>query len=116
MLERPVKIQRYSAATLVAISGVWQITGLWRFRLSDDILLIALSGSIYLLLAIGLFGRSRFTLFMTIGICGTFAVLPMIQGLPWPWTPLQQLRTTSDLLVIILCTRVLWTVRHHPSI
>ncbi|PLW81011.1 hypothetical protein CWI75_17695 [Kineobactrum sediminis] len=116
MLERPVKIQRYSAAAIVTVSGVWQISGLWRFRLTDEILLMALSGSIYLLLAIGLFGRSRFTLFMTIGICGTFAILPVVQGLPWPWTPLQLLRTASDLLVVILCARALWAVRYHPSI
>lgn len=115
MFERPVMSERNWAALLVTTSGLWQITGLWRYRLSEDTLLAALTGSIYLLMAIGLFGRSRFTLFLAIVVCGTFTLLGLGQAALWTWPPLSLLRIGSDLLVTVLCARVLWAMRHDAS-
>ncbi len=115
MFERPVMSERNWAALLVTASGLWQITGLWRYRLTEEVLLTALTGSIYLLMAIGLFGRSRFTLFVAVAVCGGFTLLGLGQAASWTWPPLSLLRTGSDLLATVLCARVLWTVRHDAS-
>ncbi|QIB66174.1 hypothetical protein [Kineobactrum salinum] len=118
MFERPAMpamSERNWAALLVTASGLWQITGLWRYRLTEETLLTALTGSIYLLMAIGLFGRSRFTLFLAIVVCGTFTLLGLSQTGLWSWPPLALLRTGTDLLATVLCARVLWTLRHAAS-
>ncbi|MDO8863378.1 hypothetical protein Q6D67_16855 [Haliea sp. E1-2-M8] len=112
----PVRLQRYAAATIVAVSGLLQIASLWRYRLSEDVLLTALIGSVYLLVAIGLYGRSRFTLFVAAGVSAACAGILLLSGLPWPWPAAQVLRFASDLAVVLLCGRVLWSVRHLPSI
>lgn len=112
----PVRLQRYAAATIVAVSGLLQVASLWRHRLSEDVLLTALIGSVYLLVAIGLYGRSRFTLFVAAGLCAACAGTLLLSGLPWPWPAAQIIRFASDLAVVVLCGRVLWSVRHLPSI
>ncbi len=112
----PTRFQRSAAATIVAISGLSQIATLWRYRLSEDALLTALIGSVYLFIAIGLCGRSRFTLFLAAGISGSCATLLLLSGLPSPWPAAQIIRFASDLAVVLLCARVLWSVRHLPSI
>ena len=112
----PVRLQRYAAATIVAVSGVAQIATLWRYRLSEGVLLTALIGSVYLLIAIGLYGRSRFTLFLAAGVSAACAGMLILGGLPWPWPAVQLIRFASDIAVVVLCCRVLWSVRHLPSI
>lgn len=115
MFERPLMSQRNWAALLVTCSGLWQLAGLWRYRLSEDTLLTALTGGIYLLMAIGLFGRSRFTLFLVVAVCGLLALQGLGQGGLWTWPPLSLLRSATDLLVAVLCARSLWAVRHDTS-
>ncbi|MEQ9463109.1 MAG: hypothetical protein RJQ10_05580 [Haliea sp.] len=112
----PVTVQRYAAATIVATSGLFQVASLWRFRLSEGVLLTALIGSVYLLIAIGLFGRSRFTLFLAAGVCAAFPAQLLATGPPWPWPAADLLRFASDVAVVALCGRVLWSVRKLPSI
>jgi hypothetical protein len=112
----PVRLQRYAAATIVAVSGVAQIATLWRYRLSEGVLVTALIGSVYLLIAIGLYGRSRFTLFLAAGVSAACAGMLILSGLPWPWPVAQLIRFASDVAVVVLCGRVLWSVRHLPSI
>jgi hypothetical protein len=112
----PVRLQRYAAATIVAVSGVGQIATLWRYRLSEGVLLTALIGGVYLLIAIGLYGRSRFTLFLAVGVSAACAGMLMASSAPWPWPAAQVLRFASDIAVVVLCCRVLWSVRHLPSI
>ncbi len=112
----PVRFQRYAAATIVAASGLAQVATLWRYRLSEGVLLTALIGSVYLLIAIGLYGRSRFSLFVAAGVSTACASMLFLSGLPWPWPAAQVLRFASDLVVVVLCGRVLWSVRHLPSI
>lgn len=112
----PVRLQRYAAATIVAVSGVAQITTLWRYRLSEGVLLTALIGSVYLLIAIGLYGRSRFTLGLAAAVSAACMCMLIFSGLPWPWPAAKVLRFASDTAVVVLCCRVWWSVRHLPSI
>lgn len=109
-----VILQRYAAATIVAISGLAQVASLWRHRLSEGVLVTALIGSVYLLIAIGLYGRSRFTLGLAVTVCGACAGMLVVSGVPWP--PAHYMRFASDIAVVVLCCRVLWSVRHLPSI
>jgi len=111
-----VTLQRQLAATTVAVSGVLQIAALWQNRLSEDLLVTAVIGSIYLLVALGLFGRSRFALVVAVATCGGSALL-LAPDLPLAsWSPLQQLRIAGDAIVAVVCLNVLWSVRHLPSI
>lgn len=110
----PVRLQRYIAATIVAVSGVGQIATLWRYRLSEGVLLTALIGSVYLLIAIGLYGRSRFTLGLAAAVSAACMCMLIFSGLPWPAAKV--LRFASDTVVVVLCCRVWWSMRHLPSI
>ncbi|HAN26543.1 MULTISPECIES: hypothetical protein [Haliea] len=111
-----IALQRQLAASIVTVSGVLQVASLWRNRLSEDVLLTALVGSIYLLIALGLFGRSRFALFVAVATCGSSALL-LGPDLPLAaWSSLQQLRIAGDAIVAMLCLHVLWSVRKLPSI
>ena len=92
-----VTLQRQLAATTVAVSGVLQIAALWHHRLSEGVLVTALIGSIYLLVALGLFGRSRFALVVAVATCGSSATASSRPDLPLAsWSPLQQLRIAGD--------------------
>ncbi len=111
-----IALQRQLAASIVTVSGVLQVASLWRNRLSEDVLLTALVGSIYLLIALGLFGRSRFALFVAVATCGSSALL-LGPELPLAtWSSLQQLRIAGDAIAAVLCLHVLWSVRKLPSI
>lgn len=112
----PARFERSAAAAIVAFSGLLQVAGLWRDRLSEAVLLSAVIGSVYLFIAIGLYGRSRFTLFLAAGVCAASAALVPLSGVLWPWPAAQLIRFVSDLTVVVLCGRVLWSVRHLPSI
>ncbi len=114
MLTRGIYLQRQLAALLVTGSGVWQVASLWLDRLSESVLLTALCGAVYLLIGIGLFGQSRFTLFIAICVPGALLALTLA-GQP-VWTPGLTVRAVLDLLIVLLSARVLWALRHQPSI
>lgn len=111
-----VTVQRQFAAIIVTVSGVLQIAALWLNRLSEDVLLTALVGSIYLLVALGLYGRSRFGLFAAIATCSSSALLAAPELPLNAWSSLEQLRVAGDAIVAMLCLNVLWSVRKLPSI
>jgi hypothetical protein len=97
----------------MAGSGIAHIASLWFRDLDERAVAALLLGAVYLIIAIGLFGQSRFTLFMAIIVPGSVALtsLPDIQ--------LQQLIPATsiaiDLLVAALSLTVLWQVRNRPS-
>jgi hypothetical protein len=106
---------RLLPALTIALSGVCQVAALWFRELDDAAVIDALIGAVYLFIAIGLFGRSRFTLFVGIVvplIAGAFA-LANWQQLPEPWLAL---RLAADAVITLGCTVVLWRVRHDPSV
>ena len=88
---------RLFPAVTMTLSGIGQVGALWFRELSHLAVLDALAGVIYLFIAIGLYGSSRFTLFVAIGF-------PLATGLycaayyePDPWL---SLRLVLDALTI----------------
>lgn len=124
MPNRATYLMRQLAALLVTASGLWQIAGLWLGDLDAAHLLSALVGAVYLLIGLGLFGQSRFTLFVAIAVPAAMLWLTLSGEAPWTnapwtestWTTANTLRSAVDALVIVLSTRVLWALRHQASI
>lgn len=103
---------RNTAALLTGISGAAQISLLWVLDLGAPVLGVAFAGCVYLLLALGLFGVSRFALFVAV-------ILPAFRAL-YAWNPLavvewEQLRTVVDLVVAMTALLLFWQARHRPT-
>jgi len=113
MLTRSIYLQRQLAALLVTASGLWQVAGLWLNPLGEPVLLTALIGAVYLLIGLGLFGQSRFTLFVAMTVPA--AHLWFILSAEPPWNTASYLWVAGDALVILISARVLWALRHQPS-
>lgn len=103
---------RNATAVLTSISAVGQIALLWVIDLGTPVLAVAFAGCVYLMLALGLFGVSRFALFLAV-------VLPATRAFT-AWNPLpvlhwEQLRTIGDLAIAMLALWLLWDARHRPT-
>lgn len=103
---------RHATALLTGISGSGQISLLWVLELGAPVLGVAFAGCIYLMLALGLFGVSRFALFVA-------ALMPGLRAL-YAWNPLpvlewEQLRTVVDLIIALSALFLLWKARHRPT-
>lgn len=100
---------RLLAALLVLAAGTIQAASPWYRGLDEQTLLIAGTGVIYLIVAIGLFGISRFTLFAAVAVC-------LARSL---WLPgdaqFQTLLAAMDFAAALACMLVLWSVRNEPS-
>lgn len=96
---------RNMAAILATLSGAMQCFSLWLLPTSPALLLTALAGAAYLLLGLGLFGISSFSLFLAIGLLplrSWFGVFPL--DIP-AW---ELIRIATDLAIAALCLPVLW--------
>lgn len=114
MQESQINRLRHLAAALVTAIGLWQIAKLWLQHFSEDLLLEALWGGIYLLLALGLVGRSRFSLFATSVVCFGYIVWVLqTRGLA---TPLEGLVALINLCLTGLGLSLLWSLRHRGSV
>ncbi|MEH6518729.1 MAG: hypothetical protein V7742_18780 [Halioglobus sp.] len=116
MVEKSIQQQRNIAATLITIIGCSHIAELWFSQLSRETLLLALLGAVYLFIGIGLFGRSRFTLFMAMVLPAAGIALALQLDPIESMSEVVLLRITASLLVIALSTNVLWSVRNNPSV
>lgn len=105
---------RNLAAILITLSGTGQIAALWMRELNGVAVIDALLGAVYLITGIGLFGQSRFTLFMAILIPAAAAwyVLTWFPGLG----PIYNARLATDGIVMLCSLVALWQVRHDPSV
>jgi hypothetical protein len=105
---------RLLAASLVTLSGAGRVASLWFRDLDQQAVFALLLGAVYLIVGIGLFGQSRFVLFVSIALCSTVALysLPFIDTFP----PLQQTGIATDIIVVCLSAIVLWQVRNRPSV
>lgn len=106
----PIYIRlRYLAALLVAASGLAQAAVPWLAPVSRELLLTALCGCGYLLLALGLLGIGRLSLVLGMA-------LPPLRawfGLwPLPLADAELLRVAVDVTVAALSTVVLWQALH----
>ncbi|MAT94480.1 MAG: hypothetical protein CME59_18045 [Halioglobus sp.] len=100
---------RLLAAALVAASGAALVAALWLRPLTAEAVLDALLGAVYLILGIGLLGRSRFSLVLGIVIPGAVATaLSLTQSA----APLHTLRLAADCAIALCCALALWRLRH----
>jgi hypothetical protein len=96
---------RNLAAVLATLTGAGQCFSLWLLPVTPTLLATAALGALYLLLALGLFGISRLSLFLAV------AVLPLRSwfGLyPLAIESWEFLRVAADLTIALLCLPVLW--------
>jgi len=98
----------------MCLSGLGQIAALWLRELTGTALADGLLGTVYLITAIGLFGHSRFSLFMAILIPATASAV-LLYTMPTP-EQIYKLRIATDIAIILLSAIVLWQARHRPSV
>jgi hypothetical protein len=110
----PGSLLRAIAASLMCLSGLGQIAALWLRELTGTALADGLLGTVYLVTGIGLFGHSRFSLFMAIVIPAAASAV-LLYTVPRP-EPVYTLRIAVDAAIILLSAMVLWQTRHHPSV
>jgi hypothetical protein len=114
MPNKLIALLRNLAAILITFSGIGLIASLWQRDLTGAALADALLGAVYLIIGIGLFGQSRFTLFMAIVIPATAAGF-LLNAFPHPGQ-VHTARIAVDALVIVCSVIVLWNVRNNPSV
>jgi hypothetical protein len=114
MPDKLVSLLRTFAATAITCSGIGHIAALWLRELTETALLDALLGAVYLIIGIGLYGQSRFTLFMAIIVPGCMAAFMLYS--PLNPGPVDTLRITTDLVIALSSLLVLWQVRNNPSV
>ena len=94
----------------MCLSGTAQVAALWFRDLTGAAVADALLGCVYLIIGIGLFGRSRLSLSLGIAVC-TAAIGFIHYGGPLPAQP-YRLHAAIDAMVILLCALELWQVRN----
>jgi len=104
---------RIAAAVIASVSGLGQIASLWLRDLSGAAVGDALLGAVYLLIAIGLFGRSRLSLFLA-AIVPAAAAISTAYRMPHP-EDITVLRIALDLIIVVLSTLELWRTRHNAA-
>jgi hypothetical protein len=110
----PASLLRHTTASLMCLSGLGQIAALWLRELTGTALADGLLGTVYLITAIGLFGHSRFSLFIAILIPATASAV-LLYTMPTP-EQIYKLRIATDTAIILLSVIVLWQARHRPSV
>lgn len=97
----------------MTLSGTGHIAALWLRELGGTAVIDALIGAVYLITGIGLFGQSRFTLFMAMVLpaMGIYYVLRYFPG----DVPIYELRVATDTIVILCSAITLWQVRRDPG-
>lgn len=104
---------RNLAAVLTMVSGAAQSMALWLLPTTPTLLGTALMGSAYLILALGLFGISRLSLFLAIVLLplrSWFGLFPL--DIPaWEF-----LRIACDLAIALLCVPMLWASLDHEHV
>jgi hypothetical protein len=114
MADGPGSLLRNTAATLICLSGTGQIATLWLRELTGAALLDGFWGTVYLIVGIGLYGHSRFSLFLGT-LIPTAASVWLFYTVPQP-EQAYTLRIAVDMAIALLCATVLWETRHHPSV
>ena len=114
MSRQPTALLRNLAAILITLSGTGQVAALWLRELNGAAVTDALLGAVYLIIGIGLFGQSRFTLFTAIVIPAAAAwyVLTWFPQLG----PIYNARLATDAIVALCSAVALWQLRHAPSV
>jgi len=110
-MNRGARRWRDLAAVLATGVGLGWVALLWFQPLTAPTLLGALLGTVYLFIAIGLFGQSRFSLYLAIAVPAAVLwslwQLSAPAGLELPW----RLREGVDGIVILCAIAALWRGR-----
>lgn len=109
----PASFLRRVAATLMCVSGIGQVASLWLRELTDMAMADALAGFVYIIIGIGLFGKSRLSL--SLGIVVPAAAIAMIAYAGLQPAQTYRLLNAINALVILFCCIELWRVRHNIS-
>lgn len=112
MASYPGALLRNTAATLMCLSGALQIAALWQRELTGVAVADVLCGTVYLVIGIGLFGQSRFSLFMAM-LVPSVAIAVLLYFV-LPPAQIHTLRMSVDVVIVLLCAIVLWETRHLP--
>jgi hypothetical protein len=98
----------------MCLSGIAQFATLWLRELTGTTLIDGLWGTVYVIVGIGLYGHSRFSVYMGM-VVPAAAIGLLLYAIPVLKT-LYTLRVAVDVTIILLCAVVLWESRHHPSV
>ena len=104
---------RLLAASLVTLSGAGRVASLWFRELDPQAVAALLLGAAYLSTGLGLFGQSRFTLFVAIALCALVPVYTLRNTTAL--MPLQQAGLALDIITVALCAVVAWHLRKKPG-
>ncbi len=106
---------RVLAATLATASGAAHIGALWFRELSAIAIISMLIGAVYLIVGIGLYGRSRFALFIAIVIALINIGLIKLHSTTVELNTFLSAIVAADAMIVLCCALVLWHVRLQPS-
>lgn len=103
---------RNAAAALMLASGISHIAQLWFSDADAYTLLLGLLGMYYLVLALGLSGRSRFTLWITVASVVASGAFGLAQWSPQEPEILLAWHIVADATAALLCIYVLYQNRY----
>lgn len=108
MADTRSRVLRGIAAVVVTLSGVALIGALWIRPLTELAVVDAVLGAAYLILGLGLFGQSRFSLLPGILLPGAAALyLLATAGVSGPGV-VAGTRMAADATVALCCAMALW--------
>lgn len=102
------------AASLITLTGGTLVATLWLRDLTELAVIDACIGGVYLIIGIGLFGQSRFSLFL--GVLVPAASIAVIWWTLQPVEPVYRLRMSVDAAVALFSLVALWRVRNRGSV
>jgi hypothetical protein len=103
---------RNLTAVLMLLSGLTHVGQLWFVKLNGIALLAALLGMFYLLISLGLSGRSRFTLWLASFLPAAAACVSVLKPEASPLPVLRLGHLGVDITVSCLCLYILFRTRH----
>ncbi len=106
---------RVFAALLATGSGAAHIGALWFRELNAIAVISMLIGAVYLIIGIGLYGRSRFALFIAIVVALINIGLMKLHSSTAELNTFLTAGVVADAMIVLCCTLVLWHVRLQPS-
>jgi hypothetical protein len=116
MVPKNLTRTRNIAASLLTISGISHIAELWFRDINSAALAGAMFGALYLIIGIGLYGQSRFSLFMAIIVPATGLWLALQKNTIGAMPPLALIQTCIAGAVIVGSSAVLYAVRNNASV
>lgn len=110
---------RVFTGCLIAACGMALIASLWFRKLSGIALGDALLGAVYLIIAIGVFGQSRFSLFLAAVVPATVSTtiyVLLTNTADGNLSDIMRLRVAADVIITACAALALWRARNLPSI